>query len=217
MILCMTGGALWRTHLRPFVASRSLRQLTLAAGALLLLASGLFGGLERAEPEKIRSVKAGQSVDTGPFDLTVTSVAWAEDLGDGHGESELGRYLVVHATITSTEKNTVSGFVIREALRLHGLRGFADKEGSDVLVTSDDADPLVVSAADQVRIDYLNPGLTYDVQFIWEQTWSRPLPTSVDLMVFGHGFRQSNIDEQEDWFDRFEIARGPFAVTELRS
>ncbi|GAA3532804.1 hypothetical protein GCM10022234_32130 [Aeromicrobium panaciterrae] len=213
----MTGGSLWREHLRPFVASRSLRQLTLAAGALVLLASGLFGGLERAEPEKVTSVKAGQTVDTGPFDLTVTKVVWAEDLADGPGESELGRFLVVHATVTSTEKDTVSGFVIREALRIHGLRGFAEKEGSDVLVTSDEADPRVVSVADQVRIDYLNPGLTYDVQYVWEQTWSRPLPSSVDLTVFGHGFRQSNIDEQEDWFDRFPIAVGSFAVTELSS
>lgn len=215
MILFMAGGALWRIHVLPFVAGRSLRQIILAAGAVMLLASGLFGGLERAEPDKLETVKVGQTIDTGPFDLTVTKVGWAKQLGGEFRESEIGRYVVVYATVTSTEENTVDGFVIREALRIRGLDDFAVNVGTDDLVASEKADMNVVSVTDEARIDYLNPGLTYDVEYVWEQSDAKPLPSSIELTFYGHGFRQSNIDEQENWFDRFEVATGSFPVTEL--
>lgn len=216
MILSMTGGSLWRSHLVPFIASRSLRQLVLTAGALLLLASGLFGGLERAEPDKLKTVKIGQTIDTGPFDLAVTKVGWAKQVGEEFRESEIGRYVVVYATVTSTEENTVDGFVIREALRIRGLDDFAINVGTDDLVASEKADMNVVAVNDEARIDYLNPRLTYDVEYVWEQSAAKPLPSSIELTFYGHGFRQSNIDEQKNWFDRFEIATGSFPVTELK-
>ena len=216
MILSMSGRTLLRSHLLPFIATRSLRQLVLGTGALLLLVSGLFGGLARAEPDELDTLVAGRTVETAPFDITVTKVGWATDLGEVLGESEVGRFLVVYATITSTEKQSVDGFVLGEAVRLQGLKGFVKSPaGGDELVASDEARPNLVVRDDQVTFDVLNPGLTYDVAYIWEQNAEAPVPSTVDVTVYDHGFRQSSIDDQENWFDSSVMATGAFSVTEL--
>ncbi len=216
MILCMSARAVWRNHVVPFIATRSLRQLVLGAGALLLLVSGLFGGLGRAEPDDLSVLKAGRTVETEPFDVTVTEVGWSTDLGESLGESELGRFMVVYATIRSTEKHSVDGFVLQEAVRLRGLDGFGKRPYSDELVASDTATPTLVSRDDQVNLDVLNPGLTYDVAYIWEQSADQALPSDVDVSVYDHSFRQSSLDDQENWFDSSVSATGRFSVTELR-
>lgn len=216
MILSMSGRTVWRSHVARFLAARSLRQLILGAGALLLLVSGLFGGLDRAEPEELATLVAGRTVETAPFDITVSKVGWTTDLGEELGKSEVGRFFVVYATITSTEKHSVDGFVLRESVRLRGLKDFAKRQSSaDELVASESADPRLVARDDQVAIDVLNPGLTYDVVYIWEQAGNSPVPSTVDVTVYDHGFRQSSLDDQENWFDRSVLCTGVFPVTEL--
>lgn len=216
MILTMSGRTLWRSHLLPFIATRPLRQLVLGAGALLLLVSGLFGGLARAEPDEIETLKAGRTVETAPFDVTVTRAGWTTDLGETLGKSEVGRFLVVYATIRSTEKQSVDGFVVGEAIRIRGLKGFPKYQGdADELVVSDEAKPKLVVRDDQVTMDALNPGLTYELAYIWEQTDDAPVPRTVDLTVYDHSFRQSSLDEQENWWDTFEMATGSFPLTEI--
>ena len=206
----MTGRAGW-----DWLSRRSLRQVVLGLGALVLLASGLFGGLERAAPEPRAVLVADEAHVAEPFKLTISRVAWSDDLGEGFGPSKVGRYLLVQADISTTQDLTVSSFVVREALRLRGLSGFAADEFDSDLVPSEKAEPRVVVTADRVALGEIGPGLTYNVVFIWEQDQAQPLPDVVEVESFAHGFRRSSLDDQEDWFDRSPDATGTFDLEQF--
>lgn len=202
----MAGGAVWR----DWLSRRSIRQVVLGLGGVLLLVSGLFGGLERAAPEPRTVLVADKTHVAEPFELTISRVAWSDDLGEGFGPSKIGRYLLIQTDIRTTQDLTVSSFVVREALRLRGLDGLAADEFDGELVPSEEAEPRVVVTADRVALGEIGPGLAYNVVFIWEQDAAQPLPEAVQVESFAHGFRRSSLDDQEDWFDRVPDATGTF-------
>jgi hypothetical protein len=189
-----------------------VRQVVLGVGAAVLLASGLFGGLERAAPDARTTLVAHRTHVAEPFAITISQVAWSDDLGETFGPSKIGRYLLVRTTLRTDQDTTVSGFVVGEALRLHGLSGFAAGELDGDVVDSEDAEPRVVVTADRVPLGEVGPGLTYDVVFVWEQRAAEPLPETVQVESYAHGFRRSSLDSQEDWFDRSPDAIGTFVL-----
>jgi len=211
----MTGepGRLRRTI--GWLAARSLRQLLLAVGAVVLLASGAFGGLRQAEPDARDALVAGEPHLSEPINLTIKRVAWSDDLGEVIGPSEFGRYLLVVADVSSNQDRSVDAFVVKEALRFAGLEGFATSQLTREPVRSEDAEPQVIVTDDRTRLGELGPGLTYEVAFIWEQRTTEPLPTTAELLTRVHGFRQSSLDDQENWFDVADDATGRFPVTEF--
>ncbi|MET0450043.1 MAG: hypothetical protein ABW004_16640 [Aeromicrobium sp.] len=211
----MTERPTRRGRTVAWLAARSLRQLVLAAAAVIVLVSGAFGGLRQAEPDARDALVLDEPQVAQPFTITVKGVSWADDLGEVIGPSDFGRYLLVIADVSSTQENSVDGFVVHEALRLKGLEELAGSENDDRPVASEDADPRVIVTEDRVKLSELGPGLTYEVAFIWEQKLSEPLPRTVDLVARVHGFRQSSLDEQENWFDSADGATGRFRVTKF--
>lgn len=201
-----------RTAWGDWLSRRSLRQILLGLGAVVLLGSGLFGGLDRAAPEPRTVLVAQEAHVAEPFELTISRVAWSDDLGEGFGPSKIGRYLLIQADIRTTQDLTVSSFVVRDALRLRGLDDLAADEFDSELVASEKAEPRVVVTADRVGLGEIGPGLSYNVVFIWEQDAAQPLPEEVEVESFAHGFRRSSLDDQEDWFDRIPDATGTFDV-----
>lgn len=211
----MMGDESRRRHVLGWIARRSLRQIVLAVGAVILLASGAFGGLRQAEPDQRGALTLGEPRDAAPVRLTVKGVYWADDLGEAIGPSDFGRYLLVIADVSSGHDASLDSFVVRETLRLNRLDQLAKNTLSRVPVPSEDADPQVIVTDDRVRLAELGPGLTYEVAFIWEQQISEPLPTSIELQTWSHQFRQSSLDDQENWFGRSPDATGRFAVTKF--
>lgn len=211
----MTEEPTWRGRSVAWLAARSLRQLVLAVAAVVVLASGAFGGLRQAEPDQRDALVLGKPVVAEPFRITVKGVYWADDLGEVIGASDFGRYLLVVADVSTTQNASVDGFVVREALRLKGLDAFAGTTTDNRPVASEDADPQVIVTEDRVRLSELGPGLTYEVAFIWEQKLSQPLPRAVDLMTRVHGFRESTLDGQENWFDSADGSVGRFPLTKF--
>lgn len=198
----MTRRTAARRGVMTWLAARSIRQLVLGVGALVLLVSGLFGGLRKADAEPVAALKVDRMLTVEPLQLTVERARWTGDLGDPIGPARGGkRFLTVFAKIRSTSDQSLDSFVVQEALRIDGLSGFAKSQTSDDAVPSEKATPRVVVASDAVDLGNLNPGLTYEVAFIWEQSLSEPLPASLDLAAYQHGFRQSSLDDQENWFD----------------
>lgn len=211
----MTEEPTWRRRTMAWLAARSLRQLVLAAAAVVVLASGAFGGLRQAEPDQRDALVLDKPHVAEPFTITVKGVFWADDLGEVIGASDFGRYLLVIADISSTQDASVDKFVVHESLRLKGLDELAGTEIDDRPVASEDADPRVIVTEDRVALSELGPGLTYEVAFIWEQKLSEPLPKSVDLVARVHGFRKSSLDDQENWFDSADGAVGRFPLTKF--
>lgn len=211
----MTGEPTWRRWVVAWLAARSVRQLVLMAGALVLLVSGAFGGLRQAEADDRDRLAVGEPHLAEPIRLTVKGVYWADDLGETIGPSDYGRYLLVIADVSTNQANSVDSFVVRETLRIKGLQKLATSEIRDVPVASEDADPRVIVTEDRVRLSEIGPGLTYEVAYIWEQKTSEPLPTSVEMLARSHQFRQSSLDTQQNWFGISDDAIGTFPVTEF--
>lgn len=214
----MTGERTRRERLTEWLAARSVRQLVLAAGAVVLLVSGLFGGLREAEADAdvpVTKLVSDRPHLAEPIRMTIKRVAWSEDLGEAIGPSEFGRYLVVIADVSTDQQDSVDSYVVPQSLRLTGLENLRKRQFDGRAVRSEDAEPRVLVTDDRVPLGEIGPGLTYEVAFIWEQKLSEPLPASVRLMARAHGFRQSSIDDQLAWFDVVDDAAGTFPVSQF--
>ena len=191
-----------RSTVVQWLAARSVRQLALGVGVVVLLLSGLFGGLRQAGAEEPDTLAVGKPHLSEPVNLTVRSVRWSDDLGEAIGPSEFGRYLVVIADVSTDQENSVDSSVIKDSLGLTGVDGLA--EGPRVLVTED-----------RVPLAEVGPGLTYEVAFIWEQKTTEPVPTEVGLVTRSHTLRRGFVNSAVAWFDPVDDAVGTFPVTEL--
>lgn len=195
-----------------WLAARSMRQLALGAGVVVLLVSGLFGGLRQAQAEEPDKLALGKPHLSEPVNLTVKSVRWSDDLGEAIGPSEFGRYVVVIADVSTDQENSVESSVIRESLGLTGVDGLAEAPGA---VPARTAEPRVLVTEDRVPLAEVGPGLTYEVAFIWEQKTSEPVPTEVGLVTRSHSLRPGYVDGRVAWFDPVDDAVGTFPVTEF--
>ncbi len=211
----MTGERAQRQRVSQWLAARSVRQLLLGAGAVVLLVSGLFGGLRRAETDERPRLVLDQAHQSAPLDITVKRVLWSDDLGEVIGPSEFGRYLLVFADVSTDEDTAINVSVVKEALRFQGLEGFRRSQSDSREARSEEADPRVLVTEDQVDLSVLGPGLTYEVAFIWEQRKAESLPSTAGLITRSHQYRQSSLEEESDWFDATDDAVGRFPVTEL--
>lgn len=201
-----------RLTLAQWLAGRSLRQLALGAGAVVLLVSGLFGGLRHAEADEPDKLAAGKPHLSTPVDLTIKSVRWSDDLGEAIGPSEIGRYLVVIADVSTDQQNSVDSSVVKDSLRLTGVDGLAEDPRA---VPARVARPRVLVTDDRVPLAEVGPGLTYEVAFIWEQMSTEPVPSEIGLLTRSHSLRRGYVDSRVTWFDPVDDAVGTFPVTEL--
>lgn len=209
------GAERRRRTVVQWLADRSVRQLVLAAGGVVLLVSGLFGGLRQAEADERPRLVAGKAHESAPLDITVRRVVWSDDLGEVIGPSEFGRYLLVFADISTDEDTSLKASVVAEAVRIQGLDKFrASVYGTDE-TRSEEPAPRIVVTDDQVDLSELGPGLTYEVAFIWEQRASEPLPVTVSVVTRSQRFRQSSLEELSGWFDATDDAVGRFPLTKL--
>lgn len=213
--MLMTGEVARRGRILTWLAARSVRQLVLAVGAVVLLISGAFGGLAQAEPDQRPRLVVDKPHTSAPFDITIKGVRWSEDLGEVIGPSDFGRYLLVFADVSTDEDMSIEASIVGEALRIQGLKGFRKSRYSMDKVRSEYPAPRLVVAEDQVDLSELGPGLTYEVAFIWEQRLSEPLPSSVSLVSRTQQFRQSRLEEGSFWFDVTDDAVGRFPVTKI--
>src|SRR5690606_37951947 len=157
-----------------------LRQVLLGIATVVVLVSGLFGGLATAESSGPTELEAGKRFHAEPLDLTVERIRWTVDLG--LQETPRGRYIGVIVTLENTSDHPVYAKQIAASLRLHGLDGvFQTSTTADVTGPSENAVPRVLVLADTSVLSAAAPGLEYEVVFLWEQSKDQPLPTEADL------------------------------------
>ena len=188
MLPAVLGGTTNRAANR--LANMSLRRLGISLAVVAIAASGLFGGLEKAEPESAPSIGIDTAVEAGPWKVTVKRAQLHGDLPPMVLSDKANRWLVVVATveiIDNTTWNTPTAI-----LRV-----------SDV---SDLTSPLpqVMLLRDASRIGRLHPGMPEDVVFFWEQAASAPIPKQVTVQVMGRTHRKNSLRSSRsglEWLD----------------
>ncbi|WP_157524327.1 hypothetical protein [Jiangella alkaliphila] len=198
---------------RPRRAGLGAPQLTLAgsaAGAVVLavLAAGGFDPLEKPETD-IAPLAAGETVDLGPFELTVDRLRVVDELpGISEGDDDT-RVLALVATVEATGTATEYGALLSGSVALDGVPGVtADGDGSEPVP----ADAVHVMA-DGTRLDAVQPGLEYEVALVWEQDARADVPAEARLVLVGRTLRESSIDHTQEWLDPLPVAAGDLEVT----
>ena len=212
-ILSMTGVARWQAAVHKAWDALSFRQALLFVGAVVLLVSGAFGGLEKATPDEFATVKAGKKTTVAPFTMTIDRARWVKRLSS-QLTSERGRYLVVVATIRSDEKTAVTSGTLAASMRISGVKGVYSSIDGGKPVAAAKASPRVLVVDDGTRLDAVPGGMTYEVAFVWEQATTAGPPRKVALTLYEHTFRKSSIDDQQSWFDPAVVAKGELPVEE---
>jgi hypothetical protein len=216
-----------------------LPPLALLTGGFLvvLLVSGLFGGLREVDTDPAGTVTAGVPVETEPLTVTVKDAYWvtafpeaadSPDSADSADSSDSdrriypdeptrGRFVVVEATVLNTSDETVDYDVLREAVSLDGAQGFVSTRDT-ALVPAAQARPTYVYTMPEKRIfGTAQPGVTYTVAYLWDQSAAVPLPQRLTVAVNGHTWREDTLDFHLGWKDPAVEATGPFAVPERRA
>lgn len=191
----------------------TLRQVLLGAAAVVVLASGLFGGLAAAAPDGPAELTAGEQVSAAPFDLTIERARWVSDLGEDVATPR-GRYVALVATVENTSDHPVHVGTLSDAVRLKDVEGIYTTSFEDTTGPSEDADPQVLLLSDGTSLSPVAPGLTFEVVLLWDQSTAVEPPTEVGVVVNAQTWRTSRIDEQEYWFDATPTHVGTFEVRE---
>ena len=175
----------------------------LGAG-LILLVTAAFGGLEAAQIPGAATFELGDTIRAAPLDVTVDRVVWVEGALPGlYLSDESNRWIGVVATVTTDHTASLSGEPAA-TVGIAGVRGLVGEPapGTDVVLSKDQ-----VLMADSSRLWPMQPRLTYEVAFLFEQAGGVDPPDQVDLVLFGHTWRADSFDGTLGWKDPEPVAR----------
>lgn len=208
-----------RTRLRGVLARLSPLELTTAAVLVVLLVSGLFGGLRTVDADPVTSLDVGRAVAAAPLEVIVTGTYWSRQFGGIEksadtaavypDKSKRGRFVVVEAKVTNTTDATVNLDVLRYAVSLEGATRFFAPGPSGPLVAAAQAQPYAVyTQPEKAAFTVAQPGVTYRVAYLFEQSLRTAAPTEVSVVVNEHVWREDSLDYRYDWKDPEAQARG---------
>ncbi|MCP2264914.1 hypothetical protein ACFQHV_10545 [Promicromonospora thailandica] len=140
-------------------------------GALVALTP--FGAWSPAQAQTAPLV-TGTAVEVGPFEVTVEKAAVADDLGLLVPEPG-NQMLAVVASVTNTGEVPEYSVTLGDTMPAPRGVGIVPEEpfGEPAAETGGEADlpsPTIVNIADGTSRSILNPGVTYRLAFIWEQS-----------------------------------------------
>ena len=214
-------------RVRGWLLGRSPFELTTAVVVVVLLVSGLFGGLREVETDPVGALRAGEAVLAEPLRVTVTDTYAATSFGgiaeDGDtpqvypDTSKRGRFLVVEATVANTSEATVGYDVVSRAVSLDDADGFFPRGAGTALLPADEARPYAVYTMPEKEIfGVAQPGLTYRVAYLFEQSTTTAAPPRITAVVNHHTWREDTLDFHWDWKDPEPQASGSLPLP-LRS
>jgi hypothetical protein len=206
-------------RLRRVAQSASRQHLTLAGSAAgaVALAVLVAGGFDpQQKTAEVAPLTIGETVDVGPFLLTVERMRVVDELpGISEGDDDT-RVLALVATVEATGSKTQYGYLLTDSVGLVGMPGVpaypapGDSPRPDEPVRADGAYVM----ADGTRLDAIQPGLEYEVALVWEQDSGADAPVDARLVLVGHTLRESSIDHSQEWLDPLPLMAGDIEVTE---
>jgi hypothetical protein len=212
------GDDLRRRAQTSKVASRLLEQplRTLGVGVtgIVLGATALFGGLEDADPTSrdVTSVKIGEKVVAAPYEITIRKVVWVDELPNVYPLEKGSHWLAITATVRNTHTESLFGAVeLKDALALSGVEGLVEKPERGTERVESTYRKII---ADTTDLSPVQPGLSYEMVFLFEQRADAAPPTEVAVEAVGHTWRQNSIDKTMGWLDPEVVARGTLPMVE---
>ncbi|ADG74016.1 hypothetical protein Cfla_1112 [Cellulomonas flavigena DSM 20109] len=180
------------------VARRMLDQPLSRVGVLgavvLLAATAAFGGLEEEAQDGPEVLAFDVPADVAPFELTVHRVVWTTDLPGQYLSEKDNRWIGVVATVRNTSDAGVLGSTLSDALTVQDVDGLIERPGENgVRATS------TVVLADGSSLNPVQPGLTYEAAFLFEQDGDVPPPERVTVQVQRHTWRGGALDSTLSW------------------
>lgn len=191
-----------------------IRRIGIGGAVVLLAVTAAFGGLEAQTQDGPEVLEVDTPVEVAPFELTVQRVVWTTDLPGQYLTEDDNRWIGVVATVRNTSDAGVLGVVLRDALTLTDVEGLLKEPGAVVPgITS----TSVALLADGSLLSPVQPGLTYEAVFLFEQDGSVRPPTGATVLLQGHTWRSGSLDPTVAWWDPTTVRRGELAVRAARS
>jgi hypothetical protein len=200
------------------VASRLLEQplRTLGVGvtAIVLGVTALFGGLADADTDHqdVAGVAIGEKLAAAPYEITIRKVVWVDELPNVYPLEKGSHWLAITATLRNTHTESLVGAVeLKGALTLTGVDGLVEKpeRGTDRVESS-----YRKVIADTSDLSPVQPGVSYEMVFLFEQRAGVTPPAEVSVQAVGNTWRQNSIDKTMGWFDPEVVARGTLPMVE---
>lgn len=198
-----------------WVRDRPLPQLAAWVGAFGLALTAPFGGWADASHPPMTVVKVGDTVHTGPLDVTIERISATTRPGEKFAELTDGQWILVFGTVRSTTKDTLANGELRDAVRLSGVEGLEKAFFTETYLPADKAltaQPTMYAVQDSTMMSDLVPDLPLEVAWVWRQQ-AASAPGSIDVQVQGFTFRQRSLDDYEGWLDPEPVAHLRLPVT----
>lgn len=189
-----------------------LRRLGVVGAGALLLATAAFGGLQEQTQDGPEVLTAEAPYEVAPFELTVHRVRWTGELPGQFLSAEGNRWIAVVATVRNTSEAGVLGTILREALTLDGVDGLVAEPGPSGVPPS-----AIAVLADGSSLSPVQPGLTYEAVFLFEQAGDVDPPTTATVHLLRHTWRRDSLDQSLGWLSPETALRGELEVTEVPS
>jgi hypothetical protein len=170
----------------------SLQRVAIALAILSAIAVAPFGGWSAAAhgpagpPPRL---EVDQVSEGGPWKITITGGRLLDDQPPLRATDPNNRWVIILATVEVTADTSRKD--IADALRISGAEGLVD----------DDEPGTVALVSDFTQYPTLHPGLPESVLFAWEQSATAPVPTEVEVTIFGKTLRPDSLSGLRQWLD----------------
>ena len=191
-----------------------LRRIGIGGAVVLLAVTAAFGGLREQAENGPEVLAVDVPVEVAPFELTVHRVVWTTDLPGQYLSDDGNRWVGVVATVRNTSDAGVLGVTLQDALTLADVDGLVQQPGT--LVPGVTATSIAL-LEDGSSLSPVQPGLSYEAAFLFEQDGSVAPPTSATVLLQQHTWRSGSLDPTETWWDPTTTLRAALDVREARS
>ncbi len=168
-----------------------------AAAALVSFAVSVY---EAAHPEPLRTVAAGEPVDTGRWFLTVVDVRMADMPPTGRAPEEPKQFLTVDFELDNRSAKT-SGVFTNLLVPEPPVEGLSD--------------PQIYLARDRRIASGVHPDMPERLIAVWEWPATQKLPRTIRFLIGSQIYkRRDNLYGASNWFDREPVAMVELPVAE---
>ena len=187
-----------------------LRRIGVLGAIVLLAVTAAFGGLEEQTQDGPEALEVDAAVDVAPFEITVHRVVWTTGLSGQGLSDERNRWIGVVATVRNTSDAGVLGTTLQDALTL---------DVPDLVTQPGTIAPTATIAvlADGSALNPVQPGLTYEVAFLYEHDGATPPPTRATLSLHRQTWGVGRLDGTVSWRDAPTTVGGEVDVREAVS
>ncbi len=203
-----------RSKVAKRVLDQPLRRVGIAGAVVLLAVTAAFGGLRPQAQDGPEVLAVDTPVDVAPFELTAKRVVWTTELPGQYLSADGNRWIGVVATVRNTSDAGVLGGTLLDALTLTDVDGLVQETGP--LVPGVRASSVAL-LEDGSSLSPVQPGMSYEAVFLFEQDGSVAPPTDATVLLQKQTWRRGSLDPTQAWWDPTTALRGELDVREAVS